>query len=142
LQERVKKNWIKIIDNFDNWYKQTEIDCYVLKNNEIYIDAHKNVFPCCFLASAPYNHDFTQPMITEIRKKIVDQYYQLIESIGGLERLDALSNSIKNIIDDDIWQSVWNIYWTDKKLITCTRVCGKSEFSKPIDQFVKRVNNG
>ena len=129
------------IDNFDNWYKNTEINCYVLKNKEIYIDAHKNVFPCCFLASAPYNHSFVQPMLTEIRKKTIDQYYQLILSIGGIEKLDALSRSIEEIINDEIWQSVWDVYWNDKKLITCGRVCGNTKFSKPIDQFVKRVNH-
>ena len=130
------------IDKFDEWYRRTEIDCYVLKNKEIYIDAHKNVFPCCFLASAPYNHSFVQPILTEIRKKIMDQYYELISSIGGLEKLDVLSRSIEEIVNDNIWQLVWDVYWNEKKLITCGRVCGKTPFSKPIDQFVKRVEHG
>lgn len=129
------------IDNFNTWYKETEINCYVLETKEIYIDAHKNLFPCCFLASAPYNHPFVQPMITEIRKKIVSQYHELIKSIGGIEKLDTTSRSIKDIINDNSWQLVWNLYWNDKKLITCARTCGKTIFSKPNNQFIKRVIN-
>jgi hypothetical protein len=52
-----------------------------------------------------------------------------------------MKHRVKDIIDTDVWQTVWTEYWTDKKLITCARVCGKTQTSKPIDQFVKRVTN-
>ena len=77
----------KAVENFKSWYKETEIECYAQVNKEIYIDAHKNVFPCCFLASAPYNHSYAQPLLTDIRNQIVDQYHNLIDSIGGIDKL-------------------------------------------------------
>lgn len=129
------------IKNFKQWYSETSVDCYALSKNEIYIDAHKNVFPCCFLASAPYNHNNAQSIVADIRKQIVDQYYELVTDLGGIENLNAAERGIKNIIDNDRWQQVWKPYWTDKKLITCARICGVNDLSKPNDQFVIRVNN-
>ena len=49
----------------------------------------------------------------------------------------------QDIINDSRWQSVWEDYWGEKKLITCARACGNmiDNFSKPKDQFIKRVFN-
>lgn len=129
------------IARFDEWYAETEVDCWALKKKEIYIDAHRNVFPCCFLASAPYNHTNAKSIVADIRAKIVDQYHDLIGDIGGIETLSATTHGIKKILNSDKWQSVWDVYWNEKKLITCARTCGKSKLSKPSDQFVKRVSN-
>jgi MoaA/NifB/PqqE/SkfB family radical SAM enzyme len=140
------------IRNFRTVIAGSEIDCYVKNNKEIYIDAHKKVFPCCFLASAPYNYRLdripfdennTLSIVRHIKHQQLDQYYDLIESLGGIDNLSALDRSIKDIINDDRWQSAWEIYWHEKKLITCARVCGNmiNNFSKPKDQFVKRVIN-
>jgi len=129
------------IDNFKQWYAETKVDCYALSKREIYIDAHKNVFPCCFLASSPYNHSNPQSIVADIRNKILDQYYDLVKDLGGIESLNAINRGIENIIDDEKWQSVWEPYWNEKKLITCARVCGVNTLSKPNDQFVKRISN-
>jgi MoaA/NifB/PqqE/SkfB family radical SAM enzyme len=129
------------IKNFNKWYKETEVDCYALSKKEIYIDAHKNVFPCCFLASAPYNHAKSKSLVSDIRKQIVDQYYELVKDLGGINNLNAITRRLREIINDKQWQSVWEPYWSEKKLITCARVCGVNSISKPNDQFVKRVSN-
>jgi MoaA/NifB/PqqE/SkfB family radical SAM enzyme len=129
------------IKQFTEGYKDIEIDCYALKNKEVYIDAQKNMFPCCFLASAPYNHTNPDTHVNNIRTNIVTQYYKLIESLGGIDKLNTVSNSIKDIIDNERYQTVWNQYWNEDKLMACARYCGKHDVSKPTDQFVKRVSN-
>ena len=140
----------KMIKEYRTVLKESKIECYVQRNKEIYIDAHKNVFPCCYLASTPYHYrqspvpydkNDTKSIIRSIHEKILAQYYEFVESLGGIERLNAINNRVKDIIDDDRWQNVWESYWGENKLITCARVCGKMNegFSKPIDQFVKRV---
>jgi len=129
------------ISNFKKWYSATNIECYVLGKKEIYIDAHKNVFPCCFLASAPYHHNNSQSIVADIRKQILDQYYDLVNDLGGTDSLNAVEHGIEKIIDSESWQSVWKPYWNEKKLITCARVCGITDLSKPNDQFVKRITN-
>lgn len=129
------------IANFDAWYKETEVDCYVLRNKEIYIDAFRHVFPCCFLASAPHNYAEDKDLIKDIKDKIVSQYYELVEDLGGIDNLDVTKRTLEEILNEDSWQNAWQKYWTEKKLITCARVCGKTQLSKPTDQFVKRISN-
>jgi MoaA/NifB/PqqE/SkfB family radical SAM enzyme len=137
-----------MIRNYKSVLRETSVDCYVLKSKEIYIDAHKHVFPCCFLASTPYNYQPTNPPENELKSiirtiydEIYDQYVEIVENFGGIENLSALKHQVKDIIDSDKWQTSWNEYWNNKKLITCVRVCGKTDSSKPKDQFVKRINN-
>ena len=127
--------------NFKQNYKEFEIDCYAKNNREVYIDAHKNLYPCCFLASAPYNNSKTPTIIQGIRENMLKQYYDMIESLGGLDSINVCNRSVKDILSDNKWHTVWDDYWGDKKLMTCSRVCGKTNFSKPKDQFVQRIVN-
>jgi hypothetical protein len=136
------------IKNYKKLMEEVIIDCYVKRTKEVYIDAHKNVFPCCFLSSAPYHYQPTKPPADDfqehihgIHDRMLAQYHELVTSLGGIENLSALTRTVADIIDDNKWQTVWDEYWTTNKLITCARVCGKTQISKPKDQFVKRVNN-
>ena len=126
-----------LIDNYKDVVAKTDIDCYVKNNREIYIDAYKRVFPCCWLASTPYNYTEPDSYIFSIRQEIEQQYHRLVDSLGGIDAMDAVSRSIKDIIDSLEYQTVWDHYWTDDKLITCARTCGTVDISKPKDQFVE-----
>jgi len=126
----------------------SKISCYVQNLKEIYIDAHKNVFPCCFLASAPYHYqqkeeptDPFRKMIYNFHYKVLSQYHNLVETLGSIENIHAMNKPIKDIISSTEWQTVWDHHWNVEKLYTCARVCGKTGNSKPKDQFVKRVKN-
>jgi sulfatase maturation enzyme AslB (radical SAM superfamily) len=135
-----KNSVIKFIDKsaltkYKEIVADAEIDCYVLKTKEVYIDAYKNLLPCCFLASAPYNYTDANNIIFDIRQEILDQYNSLVSDLGTI---NTLEKSVKSIIDSDEYQNVWTEYWGTKKLITCARTCGKNDFSKPIDQFVEK----
>jgi hypothetical protein len=132
-----------MIGKFKDWVDSAEINCYVQNNKELYFDAHKKVFPCCFLASAPYNYYNSQSEISAIRTQIKKQYTELVESLGGIDKLDLLKNNLRDIIDSLEWQNSWEEYWTSKKLITCARTCGNSDLdniSKPKDQFIERTS--
>jgi hypothetical protein len=57
--------------------------------------------------------------------------------VASLGNINVIDNSIKNIIDSEPYQTVWNEYWTTNKLITCARTCGiNTDFAKPKDQIV------
>ncbi len=134
--------------NHEKILRESEINCYVLGTKEIYIDAHKNVFPCCFLAGTPYHYQSKQIPTDEVQRHIkkfhdalLTQYHDFVNDLGGIEKLSAIKYTVKEIIDRDSWQTVWQKYWNDKKLYTCARVCGKTNFSKPKDQFVIRIAN-
>jgi len=124
-------------------YKQTimplEIKCKVQRSKEIYIDAYKNIFPCCWVASIPYTEYDNENINLGIRQEIRKQYDALVDYLGGIEQLSAIQVGIKNVLDSSFWQSAWNIFWNEKKLIMCARICGDTELiSKPDDQFIKR----
>lgn len=124
-----------IIKNYKEIVKNTEIDCYVSKTKEIYIDAYKNLLPCCFLAGTPYNYFTTDSTAYTIRQHTLQQYTELIKNLGTI---NTLEKSVKDIINSQEYQTIWKEYWTTKKLITCTKICGKNQLSKPVDQFVAR----
>jgi hypothetical protein len=132
-----------VIKNFSSWVDESTIHCYVQKNKELYIDATKTLFPCCFLASAPYNYFDNNSDVAYIRQTIKDQYNDLISYFNGIDNLNLLTRSIKDIVESSQWQTAWEIYWNDKKLITCARTCGKNNstpISQPKDQFIKKIN--
>jgi MoaA/NifB/PqqE/SkfB family radical SAM enzyme len=133
----------KVVSKIDDWIKTSTIKCKALDEKEIYIDAHKKVYPCCFLASSTYYYVEKDSIVSSIKDQVVEQHNDLVESLGGIGNIDASINTVKQIIDSDKWQVVWNQYWEEKKLFTCARICGvadKNLFSKPSDQFVKRTN--
>ena len=126
----------KAIESYKQIVLESVIDCQALNQREIYIDAHKNVFPCCWLASLPYTY-IDENAAFGVRTEMLNQYYELVESLGGIGKLNAVNNTIESIIDSNEYQSVWKTYWGDKKLITCARMCGRAkinDYAKSRDQ--------
>jgi hypothetical protein len=130
----------KILDNYKSVVEKTTIDCYALRNKEIYIDAQGRLFPCCWLAMIPYQPMDQEAEVIPVRQEILKQYHSLVESLGGIDMLNPLNSSVKDIINSDSYQSIWYDYWNSNKLITCARSCGvlPDVFSTPKDQFISR----
>lgn len=127
----------KSIENYRTIVQNAEIKCHAIETKEIYIDAFKRVFPCCFIAMIPYIPLDTEPGITEIRVNILNEYRSLVRDLGGHGALDATAHSVNDIVSSAPYQTVWKKYWNAKQLITCVRSCGVVEdFSKPKDQFI------
>lgn len=118
------------IENIQEFVDNTEISCYAQHSKEIYIDAHKKLFPCCFLASIPYQ-PYENEKLHDIRLHIEDQYAELVQELGNT---NVLENSIKGIVESNLYQTVWNKYWTVKKLYTCARTCG-NKLQSPSQQI-------
>ena len=127
------------IDTYKQIVETSIINCYSLNNKEIYIDAFGRLFPCCWLASTPYNYTDPTSLIFNIRQEILDQYHSLIADLGGIDNIDTANKSVKDIIQSHEYQTVWGKYWNEDKLITCARTCGINKLSKPIDQFSARA---
>jgi MoaA/NifB/PqqE/SkfB family radical SAM enzyme len=125
----------KVVENYKQIVAASEIDCHALNSKEVYIDAFGRLFPCCWLASTPYNYTETTSEIAGIRQVMLDQYNSMIEDFGGIDNIDTKYNSIESIIDSDAYQTIWSKYWSDPKMVTCARICGKNKLSKPMDQF-------
>jgi len=109
--------------------QSTEINCYAKHKKEIYIDAHKKIMPCCFLAAVPYDYERKTDSLYVAKQHIKNQYRDLIDSLGNTDA----KKGIRTVIETEAFQTVWQHYWTIKKLWTCGRVCGNI-LDKPIDQ--------
>jgi hypothetical protein len=130
------KNDKIVIDEHEKYINQTKVECMVLDQKEIYIDAFKNVYPCCFLAlptmRKPPEHNHTSP------KVLCDQYSQYINEISDTN--DASKKSIRDIINGNVWQNInWHKdYWGEEKMFICARTCGKTELVPKIsEEFLK-----
>jgi MoaA/NifB/PqqE/SkfB family radical SAM enzyme len=131
-----------LVKNFQTWFDNTTPDCHVLKNKEIYIDAFKTVFPCCWIASVFYMYDEPSDFRYPYIQRIEVECNKLIDKLGGWNFLSFDNNSIKDIIDSEPWQTIWDYYWNEKKLLICTKNCGVSTFkniSKTTDQVIKKI---
>jgi len=139
---QVKMITVDMIKNHKNWVAESEIKCHAQKNKEIYIDAYKNMFPCCFLALVPYNYSPPNDLTFSIRSEIKNQHVRLINSLGEIENLNAVTRGIKSIMDSHEWQNIWDHFWNKDKLIVCAKTCGINAnkiISKPKDQFVEKI---
>lgn len=135
----------EFIPKIKEYLEDTKITCIALDKKEIYIDAWKKVFPCCFLGLSGVHRPPENVDITQTRNFVVRQYVDYTNRLSQNDGNDASAKSIKDILNGNEWQSInWHKeYWTgENKMIICARTCGKSEkiaLSKPADQFVKTV---
>jgi hypothetical protein len=131
----------EVIKNYKEITGSAEINCKIKKDKSIYIDAFKQLWPCCWIGSIPYKFSRDEDLIYSYhqdQKKVIGQ---LLESIGGNDTIDLTKTTIKNIFLNNKWQNTWTEHWQDKKLGTCARICG--EFKEPIlakyeEQFIKK----
>lgn len=130
-----------VIDKLDDWVNSSTIVCKADNEKEIYIDAQRQVYPCCFLASAPLYYVEPGTLTSPVRKRIHREHCTLANALGEITVSETLT--VKTLLDSTPWQTTWKEFWDNKRLLTCARICGVSTeklFSKPSDQFVKRVN--
>lgn len=111
-----------------NLINETQINCYAKHSGELYIDAHRRIMPCCFLAAIPYDYYREGDTLKGPKDVIRHQYQQLILDLGNTQK------SIKEVVESESFQNVWQRYWTIQKLWTCARTCGDI-FNRPNDQI-------
>jgi MoaA/NifB/PqqE/SkfB family radical SAM enzyme len=139
------------LENFKEWPKATDINCFALDEEEIYIDANFTVMPCCILAAFLYTnynealhrlygiYDARTSMV-HIGRSIQQQVYDIVGELGGLARLDARTVGVKSIVDSDKWQIIWQEKWAANTSTCCTVMCSSdSPFIKLEEQVVKDV---
>lgn len=136
---------VSTIKNYKTWKDFDKISCYVKKEKEIYIDAEKIVFPCCIIPAFLYtNYDNSLyerygikfEDINEVGSLIKKNVFTLIAELGGKGKLDASILGLKGIIDNNVWQTIWEEKWKTNGSMCCTAMCSRdSPFIKISDQF-------
>lgn len=123
----------KVIDNYKNVVKESIIDCKAKHDKEIYIDAHRDLYPCCWIANIPYTpiqNDMSASIIHEMKK----QHRQMVDHVG---EINVLKRCVEDIVESYEFQTMWDNYWGEEKLIICARSCGRgpsNTFAKCTDQ--------
>lgn len=133
----------KIIKSYKKVTESAVIKCKIQKDKSLYIDAFKNLWPCCWLGALPYIYSRLTDLIYQYQTEQTAVINELIESIGGYNAIDLTKHSIKDILENSAWSNVWQEYWDKKKLATCAKTCG--EFPQKIitqydDQFITSEN--
>lgn len=124
----------KIIDSYKQIVDNSVITCKAQVQKEVYIDAYGDMFPCCWLGSVPYSYINPDDAL-EVRTEMLRQHHEMVSALGNINTKEL---SIRNILESQAYQTVWDEYWTSNKLITCARTCGDGNFAKPKDQIVKQ----
>lgn len=126
IDEEIVKDWKNVVD-------RTTIDCKVAHTKEVYIDAHMDLYPCCWHANIPYN-SIPDDLTKEVREEMLRQHHEMKERFGVT---CTAERSIKNIVNSYEYQTLWNEYWTSNKSYVCARSCGKNvDFAQTFDQFL------
>jgi MoaA/NifB/PqqE/SkfB family radical SAM enzyme len=134
-------------DRYNDYIDRSVINCPVLQNKEVYIDAWQKMFPCCYIGvgakfpvkKLPNNDDRDSRFINMIRE-IDNQKLKFIERIEKNFGNDLRVKSLKDVLDGYEWQSIdWHKeYWGEEKLKVCARTCGENvPVSKPKEQYYK-----
>ena len=138
--EPADTNRLKFIDkqdveNYQQIVDSTEISCKVLHTKEIYIDAHMDLYPCCWHANTPYDY-IPNDITKEVRQKMLEQHWEMRQKFAFDS---AKTKGIKNIVNSQEYQTVWNEYWSSQnKSYTCVRSCGKNvNFAQTSQQFLE-----
>jgi MoaA/NifB/PqqE/SkfB family radical SAM enzyme len=118
-------NNLTLIQNLVN---DTEINCYAQHQTELYIDAHRRIMPCCFLAAIPYDYYRKNDSLQKAKDVVKVQYRKLLNDLGDT------TGTIESVLESKSFQTVWKQYWTINKLWTCARTCG-NKFNRPNDQI-------
>ena len=123
----------KAIAAYKEIVADSDINCKAQNDREIYIDAYKDFYPCCWIANIPYT-----PVLDDesanVRFEMKKQHDDLMAKIGTY---NVLERPLEEIIDSEAFQTMWEDNWGKDKLIVCARSCGVNKFAKCTDQEVK-----
>lgn len=122
----------------DKIKKNVTIEPECVKLNQVYIDAHGNLLPCCWIG-----FDYIDELELEndsaflsARNLIVKESKQLLQKIGvpNLEITD-----INEILENkDLWQELPNIWNSDSKPLACIKACSTTLYDTLYTHTIKK----
>jgi MoaA/NifB/PqqE/SkfB family radical SAM enzyme len=130
----------KTVQNYKQILSTATIDCQVKKAKSVYIDANGHVFPCCFVGAVPYINITPAQLVYDFQQDSRRTFFEMVERFKGMDFFNLYKHNIKDVIDSEEWQTIWNDNLENNKLYVCSRVCGR--FPTPVlsqsrDQFLK-----
>jgi hypothetical protein len=115
------------IQGHQKWPNADKINCVAIKDNELYIDAHYQLSPCCMIGAFLYtNYDVDLLKTYDLFQEdsVIEEGSRVREQVLGFPRLNVLESGLKDIVETDQWQTMWQQKWKDKSSSTCIIMCG------------------
>ncbi len=102
--------------DLNQYAKDTQVSCHMMKNNEINIGADGYVFPCGWLHDRLYG---VEAEATPDHENILD----MMESTGSKDNANAFKTRLRNIVDGPWFRTIQES-WTAGRLERCGIICG------------------
>lgn len=99
--------------------------CESIDRKQIFIDAQRKIFPCCYTATIRYQLPIIgEESLNKRFPRIKQEINSIMKELDKENLLDLEKNSIKEIINDDNYFQIWKKYWIKQKLLLCDIICG------------------
>ena len=133
----------EIVKSYKKVVESAVINCKIIQDKSLYIDAFKNLWPCCWIGALPYLYSNSTDLIHTYQTDQSAVINELVDSIGGYDAIDLKKRPLQEILENKQWANIWKEYWSQKKLATCAKTCGA--FPEKIlmqyeDQFINIEN--
>jgi MoaA/NifB/PqqE/SkfB family radical SAM enzyme len=119
--------------SLDSVLSSTHIHCQVMDTRSVFVGAQGSVFPCCWTYVQA-----TSPKLYGFPAAADRQVYELVERLGGFERIDARRVGLRKAIESPLFDAIeasWRCSAVAAgRLKVCARVCG-TDFPAYLDQF-------
>jgi len=125
------------VQGHQQWKDADKINCLAIKHKELYIDAHYQLSPCCMIGAFLYTNydvDLLKKYNLYQEDSIVEEGERVRQHVLEFPRLNVLASGLRNIIETDQWQTMWQQKWKDKSSSTCIIMCGPSSPFISIDE--------
>ena len=101
--------------------KQATIDPLCVSKQEIYVDPHGNIFPCCYIGS-----DYLEELLSEkiilhtLRNLTVDNTKKMMSDVGVL---NLHGTTVCDLLTPGTWSKLENYWQGENKCLTCVKNC-------------------
>ena len=119
------------------WEDADNINCLAITHKELYIDAHYQLSPCCMIGAFLYTNydiDFLKKFNLYQEDSVIEEGIKIKNQVLEFPRLNVLDTGLKNIINTDQWQTMWQKKWKDRSSSTCIIMCGSSSPYLGVDE--------
>ena len=120
----VSKNDVK---NHQDWPNADDIYCQSQKDKEIYIDAHFLLSPCCMIGAFMYtNYDSTLLKNHGLYEEdsVIEEGAKVQAQVLSFPKFNVLENGLRDIVETEQWQTMWQKKWQERSSSTCIIMCG------------------
>jgi hypothetical protein len=102
---------------YNQYLRETPIDCKAVARRNLFVSAHGLVFPCCW----------TSPIYSAPGYYQAEQIRSLVMKHGGLDFINALKRPLHQIIQDKLFSQGYPSGWergSADRLLVCAKQCG------------------